>query len=74
MAATIQSLAADVKCNKLSLIGPLTEDDVLMVWEKVAQFVETLMLQQKVRNHVTYPFTALVITKPIVIMKSQSLA
>lgn len=57
MAATIQSLAADVKCNKLSLIGPLTEDDVLMVWEKVAQFVETLMLQQKVRNHVTYPFT-----------------
>lgn len=66
MAATIQSLAADVKCNKLSLIGPLTEDDVLMVWEKVAQFVETLMLQQKVRNHVFY---CTLITKPIVICR-----
>lgn len=64
MAATIQSLAADVKCNKLSLIGPLTEDDVLVVWEKVAQFVETLMLQQKVRNHVFY---CTLITKTIVI-------
>lgn len=51
MAATIQSLAADAKCNKLSLIGPLTEDDVLVVWEKVAEFVETLMLQQKVSTH-----------------------
>ena len=64
MAATIQSLAADVKCNKLSLIGPLMEDDVLMVWEKVAQFVETLMLQQKVRNHVFY---CTLITKTTVI-------
>ena len=48
MAVTIQSLVAEAKLNKLSLIGPLTEDDVLLVWEKVAQLVETLMLQQKV--------------------------
>ena len=49
MAATIQSLVAETKRNRLSLIGPLTEDDVLLVWEKIAQFVETLMMQQKVR-------------------------
>ena len=49
MAATIQSLVAETKRNRLSLIGPLSEDDVLLVWEKIAQFVETLMMQQKVR-------------------------
>ena len=51
MAATIQSLVSETKRNRLSLIGPLTEDGVLRVWEKVAQFVEALMLQQKVSNN-----------------------
>lgn len=50
MAATLGSLVSETKRNRLSLIGPLTEDEVLLVWEKVAQFVETLMLQQKVHN------------------------
>lgn len=51
MAATIHSLISEAKRNKLSLIGPLTEDDVHRVWEKVAQSVETLMSQQKVNSH-----------------------
>ncbi|CAI8003534.1 Coiled-coil domain-containing protein 81, partial [Geodia barretti] len=47
MAATLGSLVSETKRNRLSLIGSLTEDAVLHVWDKVAQFVETHMLQQK---------------------------
>ena len=50
MAATIASLVSDTKHNRLSLIGSLTEQEVLLVWDKVAQFVETLMMQQKVKK------------------------
>ena len=50
MAVTIQSIVAETKRNKLSLIGALTENDVLLVWDKVAEIVETLMLRRKVRK------------------------
>lgn len=48
MAASLESLVWETKRNKLSLIGPLSEEAVIFVWEKVAWFVETLMLQKKV--------------------------
>ena len=48
MTATLGSLVSETKRNRLSLIGSLTEDTVLHVWDNVAQFVETHMLQQKV--------------------------
>ena len=50
MAATLGSLVSETKRNRLCLIGSLSEDAVLGVWDKVAQFVEMHMLQQKVTS------------------------
>lgn len=50
MAYNIHSLVSEAKRNKLSLITSLTEEDVMVVWEATADFIERLMLQHKVRE------------------------
>ena len=50
MAYTLQSLVSEAKRNKLSLIASLKEEDVVLVWDAVAEFIEKQMAQQKVRE------------------------
>lgn len=84
MAASLESLVWETKRNKLSLIGPLSEEAVIFVWEKVAWFVETLMLQKKavsIRDLGTFTFTkrkievghnrAILIQRPVFVMSEK---
>ena len=54
MAYNIHSLVSEAKRNKLSLITPLTEEDVMVVWDAAADFIERLMLQHKARERALY--------------------